>query len=79
LNRPVLKAKPTDKPVIIMGMAKYMTWAKPLDPSSKPPFNIITKAGKASCELLTSNMIRPTRSPAAIADRDDKKEVIPSY
>ncbi|MDF2657093.1 MAG: hypothetical protein K0R19_3567, partial [Bacillota bacterium] len=63
LNKPVLNAKPTDRPVRISGVAKYSTWPIPLAPVLNPPFNMMTKPSAAWDGLLRSNTTNPNSKP----------------
>ena len=70
LKRPVLNAKPTERPVMISGVARYNTCPRPFMPLLKPPFRMIRSPSKALSGLVIRRMMNPAIRPAQ--DRDQR-------
>ena len=74
-----MKAKPTESPVNIKGVAVYITCPIPLLPPENPPKSIVIKAGKASLGLLIRSIISPSKSPIIIARKEENILINPSF
>ena len=78
LKSPVLKAKPTDKPVRTIGVAKYITLPI-LRISRKAPVIIVENPPSACPGLLIKRMTKPNSKPTTMAKIEGKKLRIVSF
>ena len=78
LNRPVLLAKPTERPVRMMGVAAYSTCPR-FFMSERPPVRMASRPQKAWAGSATSSTTKPTTRPHKIARSEAIKLEKPAF